>query len=109
MRLQLKAKHFKGTHFLDGVYTGVPACKGCAIERALAEVFPKERIHEYTDECRVGSEFYSHKEYNYELFEKDKLKAKNAHYSNSVIRTISIPGLKLPYGTPFKSKALHKV
>jgi hypothetical protein len=90
MLLELKAKHFKGTKFID-------MCFGCAIEKAAAEKFniPLRYISEGLDRLSLfdkNDEYkhYSHREYGDDEFYKDKEKAKQLRYSNQLIKRIKL-------------------
>jgi|GEM_PF-6712998 hypothetical protein len=83
MKLQLKAKHFKGTDFYDPEH-------GCAIDKAARELTGK-----YTragvDIVRIADVYHSlNMRYDNDVFNKDKAKAKKLHYSNKVIRTLKL-------------------
>ncbi len=85
MLLELKAKHFKGTHFIDE--------KGCALERAVKEEFNTINVSECVSSFYLNGHNYSHIRYELKDFRKDKEKAKKLRYSNAVVRRIRIKGL----------------
>lgn len=91
MKLELKAKHFKNTEYLNfkkGHY--------CAIEKALKTLLPKNTsVIEGATEVGIDGVDYKHAEYDYPHFSADKDLAKTHNYDNTIIRVINIPKLKL--------------
>ena len=79
--IQLLAKHFNGTDFID--------CNGCAIERAAKEAFPESKsIHENVSHCRVDGQKYSHEWYGAKAFDEDKEEAEAHNFDDTVIREL---------------------
>lgn len=81
IELELKAKHFEGTHF---------TFKGhCAIEKSLMELFPNYDVHEFIHDLAIGDFNYIHTSYYSDLFTTDQLRASTLP-PETVIRTITL-------------------
>jgi hypothetical protein len=80
-KLILRAKHFKGTNFVD--------FGNCALVKAAKEHFKREEfIEERINFMDVGSISYRHRRYGDDEFTKDKKKAKELRYSNQIMKKI---------------------
>lgn len=114
MKLQLLAKHFKGTKFVNPVWNKP---NNCPIEKALKSLLKpflseKDEISEgvvqvgiiYFNDKKQLPSFYPHQEYEEGAFLKDKEKARLANWDDTVIRTINIPTLKLKDFSKNKNK-----
>lgn len=80
--LQLKAKHFEGTRFVN--------TNNCAIAKAAKEQLNTERISvgSFSLSDFENKKCYSFEEYGYTEFEQDKEKALQTSFGFTVIREI---------------------
>lgn len=86
-KLILKAKHFKGTNYQDNF--------NCALCKAAKEQFKEEFVSEGVDNIDIGKTYYLHRQYRDGEFDKDKIKAKELKYSNTVLKTINLKKVKI--------------
>jgi len=85
IELPVRAKHFKGTSFIN-------FCD-CAIAKAAKDKLETNDVHETGSAISINGKYYKHMDYGAMMFNKDKKLAATKKYSNTIIRTITLTPL----------------